>query len=229
KGSQVEVSSDEDGFAGAWYVATVIHSPPFISSSPNHRTRNNLVYVEYYNLLAEDGSSRRLREYANISYVRPSPPLPDPNPTDFQLNDFVDAFHRDGWWTGVITNVIDSSNFVVTFDNPPEQIQFNCSDLRIHRKWDGGRWFQPQKQGTAGLMFTVGKKVEVSIERESLSDCWLPATILKNSDNNTFLVEYQQPGTGDEVVLHKVTVDYFHIRPSPPHLKDLESTKTLFF
>ncbi|MFS7920424.1 putative Agenet-like domain-containing protein [Helianthus anomalus] len=68
-------------------------------------------------------------------------------------------------------------------------------------------------------MFTICKKVEVSFERESLRDCWVPTTILKNSDNTTFLVEYQQRGTGDEASLHKIAVDYLHIRPSPPHLR----------
>ncbi|XP_023739257.1 DUF724 domain-containing protein 7 isoform X3 [Lactuca sativa] len=226
KGSQVEVSSDEDGFNGAWFVATVIHPPPSISTtkktkSLNHHTNNNLVYVEYHNLISEDGSSRRLREYANVSYVRPSP-NPDPNAAapHFQLNDLVDAFYRDGWWTGVITTVVDSSNFVVAFQNPPDQIQFNSSDLRVHRRWDGGRWVQPEIQRTAGLMFTVGKKVEVCFEGENLRDVWFPATVVENSGNNSFLVEYQQPGIGDEATVHKVTVDYLHIRPSPPHLRD---------
>ncbi|XP_021969409.1 DUF724 domain-containing protein 7 isoform X4 [Helianthus annuus] len=210
KGSHVEINSDEDSINGTWYSATVLNPPP--------TTRNQLVYVEYHNL-SETNSTTRLREYANISYVRPSPVPDTNNPPNFQLNDVVDAFYRDGWWTGVITTVIDAGNFVVTFQNPPDQAQFRCSELRIHRKWVGGRWFQPQKQGTEGVMFTVGKKVEVSFERESLRDCWVPATILKNSDNNTFLVEYQQRGTGDEAILHKVTVDYLHIRPSPPHLR----------
>ncbi|XP_024966664.1 DUF724 domain-containing protein 3-like isoform X1 [Cynara cardunculus var. scolymus] len=226
KGSQVEVSSDEDGLTGAWFVATVIHPPPSVSTSkknkpPNHHTRNNLVYVEYHNLLSEDGSSRRLREYANVSYIRPSP-HPDTNAPapNFQLNDLVDAFYRDAWWTGTISAVVDDSNFIVAFQNPPDQIQFHSSDLRVHRKWVAGRWIQPEKQRTAGLMFTAGKKVEVSFEREDLRDVWFPATVLKDSGNNCFLVEYQQPGIGDEAALHKVTVDYLHIRPSPPHLRD---------
>lgn len=69
-------------------------------------------------------------------------------------------------------------------------------------------------------MFTVGKKVEVCFEGENLRDVWFPATVVENSGNNSFLVEYQQPGIGDEATVHKVTVDYLHIRPSPPHLRD---------
>ncbi|KAM0071844.1 putative Agenet-like domain-containing protein [Helianthus debilis subsp. tardiflorus] len=219
KGSKVEVSSTQDDSTGAWYVATVIHPPPSIIA-PNHHTRNNLVYVEYHNLLSDDGSSTRLREYANISYVRPSP-LPDSNPPNFQLYDVVEAFYRDGWWTGVVTGVVDTCKFVVGFENPSEEVEFGGSELRLHKKWVGGKWVQqPHKQVTAGWMFTVGKKVEVSFEKKSLRDVWFPATVLKNSGNSTFLVEYRQPGAGDEGVLQKVTVDYHHIRPSPPHLRD---------
>ncbi|XP_071699571.1 DUF724 domain-containing protein 7-like [Rutidosis leptorrhynchoides] len=218
KGSRVEVSSDEDGFSGAWYVATVIRPPPSTSD------RNNLVYIEYHNLLADDDSSSNLREYANVAYVRPPPPPDSDTDTncysDFELNDVVDAFYRDGWWTGVITSVVDKHNFVVTFKNPPDKLQFHISKLRIHREWVDGKWVPPQNQRTAGLMFTEGKKVEVSFDKESLQDVWFPATILKNSGNDTFLVEYQLPGNGDEAVLDKVTVDYHHIRPSPPHLRE---------
>ncbi|KAK9055875.1 hypothetical protein SSX86_026962 [Deinandra increscens subsp. villosa] len=216
KGSQIEVLKSH-----VFYLATVIRPPPPSISPPNHHhnNNNNLVYVEYHHIFSKQASSVRLREHANVSYVRPSP-LPDSNPPNFKLNDLVDAFYRNGWWTGVITAVVDESNFVVTFKNPPEDIQFCCSDLRIHRNWVGGRWVQPQKQGTTGWLFSVGKRVEVSFDREGLGDVWFPATVLKSLGNSTFLVEYQQPGAGDEAVLHKVTVDNNHIRPSPPHLRD---------
>ncbi|XP_076958893.1 DUF724 domain-containing protein 7-like [Bidens hawaiensis] len=208
KGSHVEVTSDDDH---TYYTATVIHH------------HNKLVYLEYHHLFSSDNNnySTRLREYADIAYVRPKPQFSTTDNPSFRLNDVVDAFYNDGWCTGVVTDVIDEFNFIVTFENRSncEQFRVNCEQLRVHRRWVNGRWFQPQKQGTAGLLFTVGKKVEVSFERENLRDCWLPATILKNTDNNTFLVEYQQPGTGDEAILHKTTVDYLHIRPTPPHLR----------
>ncbi|XP_076900442.1 DUF724 domain-containing protein 7-like isoform X3 [Bidens hawaiensis] len=204
KGSDVEVTSDDDH---TYYSATVIHH------------HNKLVYLEYHNLFSS--STTRLREYADTAYVRPKPHFSTTSPSTYNLNDVVDAFHNDGWCTGVVTDVIDEFNYIVTFLNRSncDQVRVNCEQLRVHRRWVNGRWFQPQKQGTAGLLFTVGKKVEVSFERENARDCWLPATILKNTDNNTFLVEYQQPGSGDEAVLHKATVDYLHIRPTPPPLR----------
>ncbi|XP_076905488.1 uncharacterized protein LOC143561241 isoform X2 [Bidens hawaiensis] len=213
KGSQVEVSSHiSNSNDGAWYTATVIHPPP-----STHATGNSLVYVEYHNLLSEDGSNNRMREYANVAYVRPAP-VHHAGPVRFQVNDHVDAFYRDGWWTGVVTSVVDHENYVVAFENPIVEVRFRCEELRMHKEWIGGRWIERNKQETAGWMFTVGKKVEVSFEKEGLRDVWFPATVLKNSGNSAFLVEYQ-PRTGNEAIIH-TTVDYHHIRPSPPYLKD---------
>ncbi|XP_076945162.1 DUF724 domain-containing protein 6-like [Bidens hawaiensis] len=251
KGSQVEVSSHiSNSNDGAWYTATVIYPPP-----SNHTTRNSLVYVEYHHLLSEDGSNNRMREYANVAYVRPAP-VHHTGPVSFQVNDHVDAFYRDGWWTGVVTSVVDDENYVVAFENPSVEVRFRCEELRMHKEWIGGRWIERNKQvvfinlyyinsifvvyimmlmfalmllifyflffnywkETVGWMFTTGKKVEVSFEKESLRDVWFPATVLKNSGNSTFLVEYQL-GAGNEAIIH-TTVDCHHIRPSPPYLKD---------
>ncbi|GKA05861.1 agenet domain-containing protein [Tanacetum coccineum] len=220
KGSQVEITSDTTNLhTGAWFSATVIHPPP------SHAPNNHLVYVEYHTLLTDNGTSR-LREYANVDSIRPSPPplpLVDGDGfVKFEVDDLVDVFYRDGWWTGVVTRVVDEINFVVRLrvNDGFEEVEVNLKDLRVHRKWVGSKWVLPNKQSTAGLMFTVGKKVEVSFDKENLRDVWFPATVLQNSGDNTFLVEYQQPGSGDEAVLHKVTVDHSHIRPSPPHLRD---------
>nr|GEY54937.1 hypothetical protein [Tanacetum cinerariifolium] len=220
KGSQVEVTSDTTNLnTSAWFSATVIHPPP------SHAPNNHLVYVEYHTLLTDNGTSR-LREYANVDSIRPSPPplpLVDGDGfVKFEVDDLVDVFYRDGWWTGVVTRVVDEINFVVRLcvNDGFEEVEVNLKDLRVHRKWVGSKWVLPNKQSTAGLMFTVGKKVEVSFDKENLRDVWFPATVLQNSGDNTFLVEYQQPGSGDEAVQHKVTVDHSHIRPSPPHLRD---------
>ncbi|GJY45303.1 agenet domain-containing protein [Tanacetum coccineum] len=71
-------------------------------------------------------------------------------------------------------------------------------------------------------MCTAGKKAEVAFDDERPHEVWFPATVLKHSHKGTFQVEYQQPGSGDEAVLHKATVNFWHIRPSPPHLRDTD-------
>ncbi|CAI9278816.1 unnamed protein product [Lactuca saligna] len=84
-------------------------------------------------------------------------------------------------------------------------------------------FLKEHKKCTAGLLFTVGKRVEVRIKVGNLK-VWFPATVVGNLGNTSFLVEHQQPGIGDEATCHKVTVDYQYIRPSPPHLslKDMD-------
>lgn len=142
KESKVEVSFDEAGFKSAWYVATIIDPPYNPRSSRKNPQR---LYVEYDSLLDEDGS-KPLREYVDMPFIRPSPPLESNNFQSFELNDVVDAFFKDGWWTGVITRILYNSRFVVTFQNPLDVIEFGVSDLRVHRDWVDGKWVKPKKQ-----------------------------------------------------------------------------------
>lgn len=71
----------------------------------------------------------------------------------------------------------------------------------------------------AGLMFDVGRKVEVSFDREEFQDVWYPATILQDLGNLTFLVECNCVNS-DNHSSAKAKVDSLHIRPCPPLLKD---------
>lgn len=137
-GSEVEVSSDEDGFKGAWFRATIVESP--ISSSASKKRKKAL--VEYKNLVTDDGS-KQLREHIDSSYVRPLPP--DVNDCGFQEGDVVDADYKDGWWTGIIRKVLEKSKYRVFFDNPPDVIEFELSHLRLHQDWVGGKWVRPQR------------------------------------------------------------------------------------
>ncbi|CAK9145245.1 unnamed protein product [Ilex paraguariensis] len=219
KGSQVEVTSNEEGFRGAWYVATIL-DPPSRSNSKKKNQNFTKVYLEYHSLLADEDGSKPLREHVNVSFIRPLPPPETAATRSFELNDVVDAFYRDGWWTGVITMVFRNSRFLVTFQNPPDEIEFGASDLRVHQEWVNGKWFRPQKQRTTGLMFSPGKKVEVSLNREDYRDVWFPAIVLEDFGNGSFLVEYQSSGMVNRAAFLKITVDYLHIRPSPPLLKD---------
>ena len=65
-------------------------------------------------------------------------------------------------------------------------------------------------------MFSVGKRVEVSFDREDWRDTWFPATILEDIGNDSFLVEYHC----EDAAPLRATVNFLHIRPCPPHLKD---------
>ncbi|XP_041018109.1 protein AGENET DOMAIN (AGD)-CONTAINING P1-like isoform X2 [Juglans microcarpa x Juglans regia] len=90
KGTPVEVSSDEDGFQGAWFAATVLDA-----------IGQEKYLIEYRSLRTEDGTNF-LREEVDIQHIRPRPPE-SVMACDFNLNEEVDAFYNDGWWEGVIS------------------------------------------------------------------------------------------------------------------------------
>ncbi|CAL5445340.1 unnamed protein product [Camellia sinensis] len=243
KGSKVEVSSDEEGFRDAWYVATILNVPTNSNSNSNSNsnfrkrkrrnskttsttTNNNnndkKYLVEYDTLLADDDATKPLREFVDVSFMRPVDDHPPPHPPSFQLYDIVDASYRDGWWTGIITRINHShsdSKFLVFFQNPPDEIEFAPSQLRLHRDWVDRKWVIPQKQRMMGPMFSVGTAVEVSFDKENFRDVWFLASFLSQIGNNAFLVEYNSSGISDGAGLSKVTVDARHIRPSPPHVE----------
>eukprot|EP00257_Ricinus_communis_P025100 XP_025012514.1 DUF724 domain-containing protein 1-like [Ricinus communis] len=127
-GDLVEVSSDEEGFRGAWYEATILKS--LSSSRSCYSKRKAEALVQYRNLLSDTDEKKPLTEYVDFSFIRPLPPVPSTIPA-FEPLDVVDAFHRDGWWKGIVTKVdvfeddkTNSKKYTVVFENPPEQFQF---------------------------------------------------------------------------------------------------------
>ncbi|KAL1157218.1 hypothetical protein V6Z11_A08G141700 [Gossypium hirsutum] len=215
KGAQVEVSSDEEGFRGAWYLATILEMPPKSASKKRKKA-----FVRYKTLLADDGKSP-LTEHVDPGYIRPLPPNEKGNAqSGFEVNDVVDARYRDGWWTGVVRKVLSKSKYRVYFDNPPDVIEFDRKDLRVHWDWIDGNWVRPEKQQSTGSVFSSGTAVEVNVDDENLRDVWFPAIVVKENEDKTFLVKYQNSKNDDESGTAKVVVDSLHIRPTPPRYAD---------
>ncbi|KAH6792449.1 hypothetical protein C2S52_002926 [Perilla frutescens var. hirtella] len=207
-GSLIEVQTKEEDLYGVYFSATVI-PPPFSPRKSGGKNSKRRLYVEYHNLLAHDDRPDRLREHVDISVVRPAPPLQEVVANGFVPNDVVDAFYMDGWWTGVVSRAVEGGErFVVTFENPPDELEFGLSTLRAHWDWVDGVWAGPEKQSEAG--FVVGMKVEVWLEGG-----WFAATIVEDLGNGAFLVEYKDKN-GASV---KGEVAYLHVRPSPPIIK----------
>ncbi|KAI3449368.1 hypothetical protein Pfo_006033 [Paulownia fortunei] len=219
KGSLVEVRTDEEDFKGVYFSATVI-LPSKTSPKKGSKNKSKKLYVEYHNLLAQEDGSERLREFVDVSFVRPAPPLQE-IVKGFEPDDVVDAFYKDGWWTGVVTRVVEGGErFVVTFQHPPDELEFGLAELRVHWDWVNGSWVRPEKQSIAGLMFDVGRKVEVSFDREDYQDAWFPATIHEDLGNGAFMVEFSSADNDNKAQALKVTIDSLHVRPCPPLLKD---------
>ncbi|XP_044502740.1 DUF724 domain-containing protein 6-like isoform X2 [Mangifera indica] len=211
KGTEIEVTSDEEGFRGAWYRATLVEFPP--KSAIKKRKR---ALVEYKYLLSDDGSSP-LTEYVDPAYIRPLPPQENTEKEHFELNDVVDAYYRDGWWTGTVRKVLDNGKLRVCFDNPPDVLDFEEEDLRFHCEWVFGKWVRSERQQSTGSIFSPGTAVEVNLDRvENLCDVWLPAIIIKENADGSFFVKYEKQRNGDDAGTVKVTLDSKHIRPTFP-------------
>ncbi|PIA60952.1 hypothetical protein AQUCO_00300462v1 [Aquilegia coerulea] len=148
KGMEVEVCSDDVGLRGAWFTATVIRANqkrklPARTKKGNqsNEIEREKVYVEYHTLVANEKSSKPLREYVDSIYLRPIPPREVYH--SFQSSDEVDAYYHDGWWEGIVIRVVENSRYVVYFRSGKEEIEFGQSDLRIHREWVKGLWKPP--------------------------------------------------------------------------------------
>ncbi|OAY41768.1 protein AGENET DOMAIN (AGD)-CONTAINING P1 [Manihot esculenta] len=129
RGEQVEICSNEEGFRGSYYEATVIK-----------RLTTSSYAVQYKNLL-EDDESGPLIEVVSSDEIRPLPPNPSmQSPVSrFVMFDKVDAFHNDGWWVGKIVGKAYSF-YYVSFDTTGDAIPYHVSKLRVHQDWVKGKW-----------------------------------------------------------------------------------------
>ncbi|PKI68317.1 hypothetical protein CRG98_011292, partial [Punica granatum] len=127
KGALVEVSSDEDGFRGAWFSAKI-----------DKEISKGKYLVQYQNFRNDDDTNFLLEEIDAL-HIRPRPPQTKAS-GDFKLLDEVDALYNDGWWVGVVSKVLKNSRFFVYFRDTNEELEFSGSELRPHQEWIGGKW-----------------------------------------------------------------------------------------
>ncbi|KAH8489036.1 hypothetical protein H0E87_024615 [Populus deltoides] len=152
KGEEVEVSSEQEGFRGAWYLATILDFPtPSQPQSASEKKRKAI--VQYKTLVTEDGPGPLL-EQVDPQLIRPLPPQDSlKNGGVFQENEAIDASLRFGWWSGVVKKVLDrGARYMVYFDNPPDVLDFDAKDLRIHLDWVDGNWVRPEMQQEVGIL-----------------------------------------------------------------------------
>lgn len=128
QGVKVEVCSNDEGFRGAWFEATVL------------KPIGSKFLVEYATLKADDGT-KPLTESVEARHIRPRPPH-IPVADGFKLLDEVDAFCNDGWWVGVVSKVIGEKRCMVYFRPWKEETEFEHAQLRLHCDWMGGRWMR---------------------------------------------------------------------------------------
>ncbi|CAI0402358.1 unnamed protein product [Linum tenue] len=102
QGIQVEVTTEDDGFKGAWFAATIIE--------PSGEDE----YLIEYKTLTNDDDTEFLREDIRACNIRPCPP--EITVVDgFEVMDEVDAYYNEAWWVGVIAKILINCNYVVYF------------------------------------------------------------------------------------------------------------------
>ncbi|KAL5700767.1 hypothetical protein ACHQM5_026175 [Ranunculus cassubicifolius] len=128
KGQEVEVTSDEQGFEGSWFIAKIIRK------SAKRKKR----FVVEYRTLVDNKGLKPLREYVYFEHIRPL--QPQGATRLFKENQEVDAFYNEGWWKGLIKEVLEDSKYLVEFPTSKEAIVFKQADLRVHMEWKDGKW-----------------------------------------------------------------------------------------
>lgn len=124
---RVEVSSEEEGYKGAWFSATIVK--PLDCGN----------YIVEYQSLRNDDNTDFVKEKVDPLHIRPCPPKTI-RVKNFKLCDVVDAMHNDGWWTGMVSRVLKGNRYIVYFSETNEELEFKHADLRPHQEWDNGKW-----------------------------------------------------------------------------------------
>ncbi|KAM3339030.1 protein AGENET DOMAIN (AGD)-CONTAINING P1-like [Capsicum galapagoense] len=129
KGDDVEVASQEYGFIGSYYKATITSS-----------IDNNKYWVKYTSLLTDDESAP-LKGVVTASELRPLPPeqYETMSEKEFFLYDMVDVFANDGWWFGIISGII-GQEYYVYFPTTTDNIAYPSNVLRFHQEWLNEKW-----------------------------------------------------------------------------------------
>lgn len=143
--TDVEISSNDNGFRGAWYAGTVI-------KPKNIKNNKQMILVEYKTLMADESGNKPLRETLDVIQLRPLPPR-EKRDRDFKFSEEVDAYYNDGWWEGVVTGVLPGDRYSVFFRAAREQLEFGRSELRLHREWVYGKWVPPLEEQEQEVMY----------------------------------------------------------------------------
>ncbi|RWW53547.1 hypothetical protein BHE74_00039969 [Ensete ventricosum] len=214
-GDEVEVSSDEDGFRGAYFEGRVGRSMPKLRR-----------YTIDYDAIVDDADeSRRLRETVDARHVRPRPPRRLPGVGRWvALHQLVDAFHNDAWWVGVVSAVPTGRKrrYRICFPASREEMEFGADELRAHLEWVDGEWLLPKSLGVPRTAYGIGTQVEVARLKESVPVAWFSAVVVKTIWNNCFLVEYINLRTADGKGLIREIFDSQHVRPCVLHVPILK-------
>ncbi|KAG1355133.1 DUF724 domain-containing protein 3 [Cocos nucifera] len=155
-GAQVEVSWERENYGAAWFAATI---GSVISKS--------IFLVDYKTLRAV--SDRELStEIVDAQYIRPTPPLASED-ENFGLHDVVEVLYHGGWLLGVVSQILNGSQYIVKLKHHEEEMEFNHWEIRPcqgkNRKspmLGGARSARPQWKSHAGRRASLPISVSTS-------------------------------------------------------------------
>jgi hypothetical protein len=226
-GAEVEVRVDAPGFGGSWFEATVV------GFSPARRPRTPARYTVTYEHLLADDDGGVLAEHFAPSHIRPRPPPHSDDgdfPPRFRHHDIVEAFHKDGWWSGIVVRAPGSpdpdATVTVAFPLTREVIPFPPRLVRPRRDYVAGVGWVPSRSVVAVCperkvkVYQVGEKVEARRDREVYGNSWFPATIAKVVDDFSYIVEYFDLDEEGDGRTEKATeyLEWRFIRPAVEHV-----------
>ena len=160
KGDTREVSSDEEGFRGAWFSATILRKVGNV--------KGKTFLVEYRDLLTDDAKSK-LKEKIKAHMIRPEPPPLNRN--CFFLNEEVDAYDQDGWWVGVIYGILPQNKYIVYLSQTSEKLEYDMTQLRLHQDWTHNKWVNNLEVCVSTYFELVLNRFSLSIGGLDIHDC----------------------------------------------------------
>ncbi|KAG2323230.1 hypothetical protein Bca52824_016443 [Brassica carinata] len=157
-GTDVEIASNDDTTSRIWYPAKVVDLNGV-----------EKVTVEYYRTVFSE--KKKVQNTITTEKIRLAPPTSFQKA--FEMNDNVEGFYKNGWYSGKIKMVLGDNTYSVYLNSSMETIQFEPSHFRIHREWIDGVWKiadeqKPnKKRKAAGSSQELGKDTVVPLLRRS--------------------------------------------------------------
>ncbi|KAG4156114.1 hypothetical protein ERO13_D03G153648v2 [Gossypium hirsutum] len=217
-GSTVEIKPPEFGYQGAWYTATIIQRNTPI---PSRR-----FMVQFTHLFQDQKTGERPLRMFSVSHIRPQ--LPPLRPRKFKQGEDAGAYHKYGWWEGVILQEWNNGNYLFMFhsdNHSPKYVVFGVNQLRLHRTWFNGYWVPPVQESELAVEevqreeeYNEGDLVEVRNDEDGSNRSWFAAIIVKPVGNKRYLIQYVTLETEDNTDFLEKEVDTSHIRPRPPDI-----------
>ncbi|CAO2179608.1 unnamed protein product, partial [Urochloa humidicola] len=199
-GEEVEVLLNGDGFRGARFAATVAARRPGSGG-----------YKVVFSTLVKRRGGPPLWQVVAAADVRPIPPPPPPG-RGIEMFDLVEAYHKDGWWPGVVSGILrkwrGQARYAVSLPRFREVLELRASLVRPRQEFVCGRWIDAQDVLRGIPLYAEGSSVEVKCAKNK-GTAWMPATIIKMVGGVNYVVRY-----GDR----KDSIEVVHscfIRPQP--------------